>query len=224
MPFISEQVLCCFLHNLERRTCIVVHPIVRFGQIWMQISVLYSARLTRIEYLDVQQQDRRVISACTASEGDVWYLLPLFCILSATGKSTDDHSLPPLPVLWWASDRMFRYWGVWIETPGGNDDGTRFLVGASWCHSVYSLALMWSARANSYWPTPCNLRCADLKKLFHRTNRWLAGLAGLACTSVADAKGAINLVSGWCNTSSCIMHLIQLHSYCQCIIWLYSMY
>ena len=90
--------------------------------------------------------------------------------------------------------------------------------------SSYSLALMWSARANSYWPAPCNLRCADLKKLFHRTNRWLAGLAGLACTSVADAKGAINLVSGWCNTSSCIMHLIQLHSYCQCIIWLYSMY
>ena len=81
MPFISEQVLCCFLHNLERRTCIVVHPIIRFGQIWMQISVLYSARLTRIEYLDVhivQQQDRRVISACTASEGDVWSLLPLF--------------------------------------------------------------------------------------------------------------------------------------------------
>ena len=119
-----------------------------------------------------------------------------FCILSASGKSTDDHSPPPLPVLWWASDRMFRYWGVWIEMPGGNDDGTRFLVGASWCHSVYSLALMWSARANSYWPTPCNLRCADLKKLFHRTNRWLAGLAGLACTSVADAKGSY-LSSTW---------------------------
>ena len=123
---------------------IIESPLVGLvGQIWMQIilfhwhcvhSVTHCASLTHIGYLVVQH--RRVISACTASEGDVWYLLPLFCILSATGKSTDDHSLPPLPVLWWASDRMFRYWGVWIETPGGNDDGTRFLVGASWCHSV----------------------------------------------------------------------------------------
>ena len=82
------------------------------GQIWMQVAVLHCAWLTRIhiEYLDVQ--DRQVISACTAAEGDVWSVLPLFCILSASGKSTN-HSRPPLPVLWWASDQMFWYLG-WI--------------------------------------------------------------------------------------------------------------
>ena len=140
------------------------------GQIWMQVAVLHCAWLTRIhiEYLDVQ--DRQVISACTAAEGDVWSVLPLFCILSASGKSTN-HSQPPLPVLWWASDQMFRYFGVnWIEMRGGNDG---FLVGCSWCHSVnLLLALMWSALANSYWPAP---RCTlTWKKLFYHTNRWLS--------------------------------------------------
>ena len=36
----------------------------------------------------------------------------------------------------------------------------------------------------------------QLEKLFFRSNRWLAALAGLACTSVAYAKGAINLLPG----------------------------
>ena len=44
----------------------------------MQIVVSQCTRLARlhIEYLDVQQ--RQVISACTAAEGDVWCVLPLF--------------------------------------------------------------------------------------------------------------------------------------------------
>ena len=44
----------------------------------MQIVVSQCTRLARlhIEYLDVQQ--RQVISACMAAEGDVWCVLPLF--------------------------------------------------------------------------------------------------------------------------------------------------
>ena len=44
----------------------------------MQIVVSQCTRLARIyiEYLDVQH--RQVISACTAAEGDVWCVLPLF--------------------------------------------------------------------------------------------------------------------------------------------------
>ena len=156
------------------------------GQIWMQIVVSQCTRLARIyiEYLDVQH--RQVISACTAAEGDVWCVLPLFCILSASGKSTN-HSLPPLPVLWWASDRMFRYlgWG-WI--------GLR-------CQVATMDSLL--APVDATLSTRCRLWCGQplpiptdqqhaaiwLEKLFYQTNRWLSGLTGLACTSVADAKG-----------------------------------
>ena len=170
----------------------------------MQVAVLHCAWLTRIhiEYLDVQ--DRQVISACTAAEGDVWSVLPLFCILSASGKSTN-HSRPPLPVLWWASDQMFRYFG------GELDWDARW---QRWIPCWLQLMPLCQLAAGSDVVSPCQFLLtstalhSDLKKLFYHTNRWLSALAGLACTSVPDAKGAINLVSGWCNTSTCIMYYI----------------
>ena len=127
-----------------------------------------------------------------------------FCILSASGKSTN-HSRPPLPVLWWASDQMFRYFG------GELDWDARW---QRWIPCWLQLMPLCQLAAGSDVVSPCQFLLtstalhSDLKKLFYHTNRWLSALAGLACTSVADAKGAINLVSGWCNTSTCIMYYI----------------
>ena len=161
------------------RTCIALYfgqfwcTVQNFGKIWMQILW---ARLTwiHIEYLEVQH--RRVISACTASEGDVWCALPLFCILSALDRSLvfyphqGNPSTTTVCLLFRCSDESLiecsDIGGLDRDARWQNDDGIGFLVGSDWCHSVYLLALMWSALANSDWPTPCNLRCADLKNCF----------------------------------------------------------
>ena len=178
----------------------------------MQIVVSQCTRLARIyiEYLDVQH--RQVISACTAAEGDVWCVLPLF--LHFIRIREIHQSSRPTTVC-----HLFRCFdepliecpdigGVWIEMEGGND-GIRFLVGATWCHSVCLLAPMWSTLANSYWPAArcCNLRCAHLKKLFRHINRWLPLLL-----QASDANRAINPVSGWCNLNYMMQYPLDVWS------------
>ena len=181
----------------------------------------HCASLTHIGYLVVQH--RRVISACTASEGDVWFVL--FCILSASGKSSgSDHSLLPLPVIRSVSDQLSRYWGwCWrcqVAIVMESDSLLAPLDATLMPHlmplCLTLMALMWSALANSYWPARCNLRCVDLKKLFCHCNRWSPGLGSSCCQWCGAA-----FVSGWCNMSACMMSLrrmrqIQLHG--QCII------
>ena len=180
---------------------IIESPLVGFvGQIWMQIilfhwhcvTLWHCASLTHVGYLVVQH--RRVISACTASEGDVWFVLPLFL-----------HFIGIREIQWFwpqsatSSGDLISLWsiveilGLVLEMPGGNRDGIGFLVGAARCHFDATLmphlmplcltlmALMWSALANSYWPARCNLRCVDLKKLFCHGNRWSPGLGSSCC-------------------------------------------